>query len=114
MEMGVMTNYDPTFEIDRAEDSARREESSRILANADSIIEDALCFVRRYIDFQPDASEIAGNLDALLKAIRPYGEPECDMFDPAAAVLGDKLAAMVLYSGQSSSDPMVVFWRNVQ
>jgi hypothetical protein len=107
-------NYDITQEYDRHEDSARLEEQSRALANADSIISDALCFVRRYIDFQPDAAEIAANLDALLKAIRPYGEPECDLFDPAAAVLGDKLAAVVLYSGQSSSDPVVTFWRDLQ
>jgi hypothetical protein len=107
-------NYDPTIEYDRAEASAIREEDSRALANADSIIEAALCFVRRYVDFSTDAPVIAANLDALLKALRPYGEPECDQFDPEAAVLGDRLAAVVLHSGQDSSDPVVRFWRDMK
>lgn len=106
--------YDPTHEVDRAEVATVYEERSRTLADADSIISDALCFVRRYVDFTNDAPTIAANLDALLKAIRPYGEPECDDFDPQAAVLGDKLAAVVLHGGLDSSDPMVIFWRDKQ
>lgn len=104
--------YDPTHEYDRAEDAAVREERSRTLADADSIISDALCFVRRYVDFQPDAPELAANLDALLKAIRPYGEPDDDYYSPEAAVLGDKLAAVVFHGGLDSTDPCVIFWRD--
>lgn len=106
--------YDITQEYDRAEDSAIREENSRIIARMIPILEAALPIIRDRVDFDPRAPQSAAELGLLLKALRDREDDESDWYHPDAARIGDQLAAVMFWNDVPSEDGLVKFWRDLQ